>query len=72
MSRKTRGRIRMLFAIPSTAVLVFGATELLASPAPSARLPDCAEFCQDNPGYCTQYPNSYICSKCGGCLVWGR
>jgi hypothetical protein len=36
MSHKTRGRIRTLFAVPSAAVLVLSASQLLASPpAPS-------------------------------------
>ncbi len=68
MSHKIRVRTRMLFAIPSAAVLVFSASQLLASPAAPARAPDCAEFCPNNVEYCRTYPYSYSCSYCGGCV----
>jgi hypothetical protein len=65
MSRNIRGRIRMLFAVPSAAVLVLGATQALASPAPSARLPDCDQFCWDNALFCEANPTASLCRYCG-------
>ncbi|HEX8274467.1 MAG TPA: hypothetical protein VF615_17645 [Longimicrobiaceae bacterium] len=71
MSHKSRSRVRALLAVPSAAVLMLSATQLLASPAPAARAPDCQSFCQDNPDYCSTYPTSYSCRYCGGCLIYG-
>jgi hypothetical protein len=71
MSRNIRGRIRTLFAVPSAAVLVLGATQALASPAPSARLPDCEEFCANTgEAYCAANPTYAPCRYCGFCPGW--
>jgi hypothetical protein len=71
MSTKTRGRIRTLFAVPSAALLVFGATELLAAPAPASRLPDCADFCANTgEAYCAANPSYTFCRYCGLCFGW--
>ena len=70
MSRKIRGRIRTLFAVPSAALLVFGATELLAAPAPASRLPNCPTACSGNGGeeYCEANPTTSVCRYCFGCI----
>ena len=68
MSHKTRSRIRMLFAVPSAAVLMLGATQALASPATPARAPYCPEFCPNHVEYCRTYPSNWQCSYCGGCV----
>lgn len=65
MSHKTRAWIRMLFAVPSTAVLVFGATGLLASPAAASRAPDCATYCEPNQARCEANPSYGYCTWCG-------
>jgi hypothetical protein len=65
MSRNIRGRIRMLFAIPSAAVLVFGASQALASPVEPSRAPDCDSFCAENLDYCETNPTVYLCRYCG-------
>jgi hypothetical protein len=65
MSRKTRGRIRTLFAVPSAAVLVLGASQAFASPTGPARLPECIQFCAENEGYCTINPGDAVCRACG-------
>lgn len=65
MSRKTQGRIRALLAIPSTAVLVLSASQLLALPAPAALAPDCAQFCWDKGPFCETNPTNYWCRYCG-------
>ncbi len=68
MSHKSRSRIRTLLAVPSAAVLVFGASQLLASPAPAPRAPYCPEWCPHNMEYCRTYPSNWQCSYCGGCV----
>ncbi len=70
MSYKTRGRIRTLLAVPSAAVLLFGATELLASPAPASRYPNCPTACSGNGGeaYCETHPTSTTCRYCDMCF----
>jgi hypothetical protein len=65
MSRKTRGRIRMLFALPSAAVLAFGATQAFASPAGPARAPNCATYCDSHVSFCTANPTAFDCRYCG-------
>lgn len=65
MSPKTQGRIRALLAIPSTAVLVLSASQLLASPTPAALVPDCDQFCWDKALYCETNPTNYWCRSCG-------
>ena len=69
MSPRTRARIRTLFAVPSAAVLVFGATELLAAPALASRAPNCDTFCVDNETYCMANPSNWSCRYCG-CFYW--
>ena len=65
MSPTTRGRIRTLFAVPSAAVLVLSASQLLAAtPAPS-RAPNCDNFCFDQGIWCKANPNNYSCRYCG-------
>jgi hypothetical protein len=64
MSRKTRGRIRMLFAVPSAAALMLGASQALASPAPAAVVPDCDQYCWDKALLCETNP-TYWCRYCG-------
>lgn len=65
MSHKTRGRTRMLFAVPSAAVLMLSASQLLASPAAAARAPNCETFCWDSWEYCEANPTNYSCRYCG-------
>lgn len=65
MSHKTRGRIRTLLAVPSAVVLVFGASQALASPPAASRAPDCDSFCAENWEYCEAYPTSSVCRYCG-------
>ena len=65
MSSKTRARIRTLFAVPSAAVLVFGASQALASPAPVALAPDCDQFCWDKALFCEANPTASMCRYCG-------
>jgi hypothetical protein len=65
MSHKTRGRIRTLFAVPSAAVLVLSASQLLASPARAALVPDCDQFCWDKGVFCETNPTNYWCRYCG-------
>ena len=65
MSPKTRALIRTVFAVPSAAVLVFGATQALASPPSVSRIPeDCEAYCADFEAYCTAYPFVYNCKYC--------
>lgn len=64
MSRRTRSRIRMLFAVPSAAVLMLGASQALASPAEPSRAPDCTTYCEENADYCAAFPSSYSCRYC--------
>lgn len=64
MSRNIRGRIRILFAIPSAAVLVFGASQALASPAEPSRAPDCESFCPINVEFCEANPTAWTCRYC--------
>ncbi len=64
MSRMTRGRIRILLAVPSAAALMLGATELLASPAYASRAPDCSTYCEDHVDYCATYPSTWYCVYC--------
>lgn len=70
MSHKTRGRIRTLLAVPSAAVLMLGATELLAAPAPASRLPNCPTACSGNGGeaYCEANPTTTVCRYCLMCI----
>lgn len=63
MSTKTRSRIRMLLAIPSAAVLVFGATQALASPPPPPD--DCRAYCEGHWAYCAANPSTFSCRFCG-------
>jgi hypothetical protein len=64
MSHKTRGWIRMVFAVPSATVLVFGASQALASPADPARAPDCETWCPQNAAYCQANPSNWTCRWC--------
>ncbi len=65
MSHKTRGRIRMLLAVPSAAVLMLSASQLLASPPAAARAPNCDTFCWDNWQFCETNPTNFSCRYCG-------
>jgi hypothetical protein len=72
MSHKPRSRIRTLFAIPSAAVLMLSATQLLASPPAAPRAPNCPTFCSGNGGeaYCEANPTNTTCRYCGMCFGW--
>ena len=65
MSRKNRSLLRTLFAVPSAAVLVFGATQALASPPAASRAPNCDNYCFDNGIWCKANPSNYVCRYCG-------
>jgi len=65
MSHKTRGRIRMLLAVPSAAVLMLSASRLLASPPAAARAPDCDTYCWNNWQVCEANPTYGACRYCG-------
>ncbi len=65
MSHETRSRIRMLLALPSAAMLVFGATQALASPPAPSRAPNCATYCDSHVAYCTSNPSAFDCRYCG-------
>jgi hypothetical protein len=65
MSHRSRSRIRTLFAIPSAAVLMLSATQLLASPAPAPRAPDCDAYCFNNWELCEANYNYGACRYCG-------
>lgn len=65
MSHKTRGRIRTLLAVPSAAVLMLSASQLLASPPAAARGPYCDRFCWENWQLCEADYNYGSCRYCG-------
>ena len=65
MSRKNRSLLRTLFAVPSAAVLVFGATQALASPPAASRAPNCDTFCWDKAIFCEANPTNSTCRYCG-------
>ncbi len=69
MSHRSRSRVRALLAVPSAAVLVFGATELLASPPAASRAPDCATYCDWNMAKCEANPSYGYCTWCGCALA---
>jgi len=65
MSRTSRGRIGTLFAVPSAAALVLGATQALASPPAPFRAPDCTTYCEGHVAYCAANPSAFNCRYCG-------
>ncbi len=67
MSHRNRRLLRTLFAVPSAAVLVFGATQALASP-PAAARPSCVGYCEENLDLCIANPSDFMCRYCG-CYV---
>jgi hypothetical protein len=64
MSRKTRSRMRMLFALPSAAALMLGASQALASPPPPPP-DDCRAYCEGHWAYCAANPATFSCRFCG-------